>query len=161
MKSVIAIAASEEYPRNGEGSLIETHNGDLTIFCTRFHHGTDDNSEASIWRVVSQDGGCHWSNPEEVLPNQGAINTMSVSLITLNARTLLCVMVKDSAHKSHLEFYQSIDSGLQKWDKVSFFEPKGPEQYIGININIIQVVFIFFEQVDNDGFSLAVFFAVE
>ena len=133
MKSVVAIVASEEYPRNGEGSLIETQNGDLTIFCTRFHRGTDDNSEASIWRVVSRDGGCHWSDPEEVLPNQGAINTMSVSLATLDAGTLLCVMVKDSPHKSHLEFYRSTDSDLKNWNKVSSFEPQGPEQYIGVH----------------------------
>lgn len=130
MVTKIVVPITDEYPRNGEGSLFVHDSGKLSIAFTRFHTGTDDENPASIWLCESSDGGGTWSNPEEIIPNRGRMNTMSTSLLFTESFLLMAVLVKDSTSSSRIEFFAADGDNLRSLRNISSFSH---ECYIGMH----------------------------
>lgn len=130
MTTRILVAETDAYPRNGEGSICGVADDHL-IFCfTRFHGGTDDDDEASVWMCESQDRGRTWSTPALLLENRGARNTMSVSLLPLYGRVLMAVLVKDSPGRSRLQCFELHHQRISDPQMLSSFATTG---YLGFH----------------------------
>ncbi len=88
-QTLLVIEPSKQYPRNSEGDVIELKGGRLMLVYTRFTSGGADNSKADLCARTSADGGKTWSDDRIVVPNEGAENVMSVSIIRLKGDELL------------------------------------------------------------------------
>ncbi|MDH7569773.1 MAG: sialidase family protein, partial [Armatimonadota bacterium] len=69
-------------PRNSEGDFIQLQDGRILFVYTHFTGGGEDHATAHLAGRFSSDGGYTWT-PDDVvvLPNEGAMNVMSVSLL--------------------------------------------------------------------------------
>lgn len=77
---------SADNPRNSEGDFIQLSNGDILFVYTKFTGGGGDHDTAHLASRVSTDGGRTWSSEDEtVVPNEGGMNVMSVSLLRLQS----------------------------------------------------------------------------
>lgn len=97
VRQLLLIEPSDEYPRHSEGAITTFKDGTLCLVYTRFRGGASDASYADLVMRKSSDGGTTWSDDEVLVPNEGAENTMSVSILRLpNGELLLFYLRKDS-----------------------------------------------------------------
>ncbi|MBQ3389101.1 MAG: exo-alpha-sialidase [Thermoguttaceae bacterium] len=84
-------------PRNGEGDFILLKDGTIRYFYTSFRSGNDDFDAADLMYRDSSDGGKTWTGESRLaLPNEGSVNTMSVTVRRLpDGRIALFYLVKD------------------------------------------------------------------
>ena len=85
-------------PRNSEGDFIQLADGRWLLVYTHFYGGESDHAAAYLAGRVSQDNGRTWSAYDTVvLPNEGTMNIMSVSLLRLaDGRIALFYLRKQS-----------------------------------------------------------------
>jgi sialidase-1 len=91
--SVIA-EASEQFPRNSEGSVVRLKNGDLLVAWSAFERDIQDDTEAHIRARISNDDGDTWGEPFVLLENSAAQNTMSVSFLRESSGALLMAVLE-------------------------------------------------------------------
>ena len=110
METLLVIEPSKNQPRNSEGDIIQLKDGRLCLVYTRFTGGTHDNSEGDLAIRTSSDHGQTWSKDRILVPNEGGLNTMSVSTLRLkNGEWLLCYLRKDSTKSCNLFLRRSRD----------------------------------------------------
>jgi len=85
---VLALPASPGNPRNSEGSFVTLKDGRILFAYSRYRgermEDWADHATADIAARVSDDGGRTWSSEDRILvPNEGACNVMSASLLRL------------------------------------------------------------------------------
>ena len=85
-------------PRNTEGDFVRLRDGRLLLAYTKFTGGGSDHAEAHIAGRYSSDGGVTWTGEDVVIvANEGAMNTMSVSLLRLaSGEIAMFYLVKNS-----------------------------------------------------------------
>ena len=85
-------------PRNSEGAFIELRDGRMLFVYSHFSGGGGDDSTACLAARFSRDGGCTWTDKDQVVvPNEGTQNVMSVSLLRLaDGRIALFYLRKNS-----------------------------------------------------------------
>jgi sialidase-1 len=106
-----------EYPRNGEGDMIQLKDGRLLFAWTRFLAGGSDFSPAEIAAMTSADGGKTWSEPYVLQPNVGKTNVMEVGFLRLqNGEILFQYCVKDS-EKTCSAWVRWSDDEAQTWSE--------------------------------------------
>lgn len=94
---VLNLEPTPEHPRNSEGAFVTLADGRLLLCYTQFLGGTADASPARLVARESADGGTTWSEPRELVANEGEANVMSVSLLRLKSgRLALCYLRKNS-----------------------------------------------------------------
>ncbi|MBA7571657.1 hypothetical protein ES708_13423 [subsurface metagenome] len=72
-------------PRNSEGDFIQLKDGRILFIYTHFTGGSGDHACAYLAGRYSSDGGKTWTKEDVIiLPNEGGMNIMSVSLLRLN-----------------------------------------------------------------------------
>ncbi len=83
-KIVLRLEASPDNPRNSEGSFIRLKDKKILFVYTHFTAGAGDHAEAFLAGRYSDDEGKTWTTEDEViLPNEGDMNIMSVSLLRM------------------------------------------------------------------------------
>jgi Neuraminidase (sialidase) len=94
----LVLAPGPGNPRNSEGDFIALKDGRILFVYTHFTGGTGDHAAAHLASRVSPDGGRTWSDRSEtVVPREGKMNAMSVSLLRLkDGRVALFYLVKNS-----------------------------------------------------------------
>lgn len=98
-ETVLSLRPSQGNPRNSEGDFIKLKNGNLLFVYTHYTQGTgSDHDPAYLASRYSEDNGITWSTRDEVvLPNEGGMNVMSVSLLRLqNGAIALFYLRKNS-----------------------------------------------------------------
>lgn len=95
-ETLLEIRSSKEFPRHSEGDIIELKDGRLALVWTRFRGGADDHNAADLAMRVSSDGGKNWSADRILLPSEGKMNVMSVTLRRIKGDILLFYLRKDS-----------------------------------------------------------------
>ena len=85
-------------PRNSEGDFIRLKDGRILFVYTHFTGGAGDNSGAYLAGRYSRDDGKTWTKKDVmILPNEGRMNIMSVSLLRLkNGKIALFYLRKNS-----------------------------------------------------------------
>ena len=75
---------NEENPRNSEGDFIQLKDGRILFVYTHFTGGTGDHAQAHLAGRYSSDDGLTWTKEDVlIVPNEGGMNVMSVSLLRL------------------------------------------------------------------------------
>lgn len=81
---VLTLPPSDNNPRNSEGDFVTLNDGRVLFIYTHFVGGGGDDDAAFLASRSSSDGGRTWTAEDvEVLPNEGGMNIMSVSLLRL------------------------------------------------------------------------------
>jgi len=85
-------------PRNSEGDLIQLNDGRILLVYTHFTAGAGDHANAFLAGRFSSDQGKTWTKEDTtVIPNEGGMNIMSVSLLRLqDGRIALFYLRKNS-----------------------------------------------------------------
>ncbi|HYF01298.1 MAG TPA: sialidase family protein [Planctomycetota bacterium] len=122
-------------PRNSEGDFIPLRDGRLLFVYTRFTgESGSDHAPAHLASRVSSDGGRTWSERDEVVvPREGDMNVMSVSLLRLSKSgdIALVYLRKDSLQKCVALMRRSADDG-RTWSEPVPCMP-GQEGYFVVN----------------------------
>jgi sialidase-1 len=82
---VLKLAPSENNPRNSEGDFVNLKDGRILYIYSRFSgDSSSDHAPATLAGRFSSDGGKTWTKEDEtIIPNEGGMNVMSVSLLRL------------------------------------------------------------------------------
>ncbi len=81
VETVLQLPPGEGNPRNSEGDFLRLNDGRILFVYTHFTGGSGDHAEAYLAGRLSHDDGQTWESEDVlVLPNEGMMNTMSVSL---------------------------------------------------------------------------------
>ncbi len=119
-------------PRNSEGDFIRLKDGRVMLVYSRFTGGGGDHAAATLCSRVSADGGLTWSvEDREVVPKEGAMNVMSVSLLRLQSGELALFYLRKNAEDDCREYLRiSTDEG-QSWSEPTLCIPA--EGYFVVN----------------------------
>jgi hypothetical protein len=130
----LVLAPGPGNPRNSEGDFIVLNDGRVLFVYTHFTGGAGDHAAAHLASRVSTDGGRTWSERSEtVVPREGKMNAMSVSLLRLkDGRVALFYLVKNSTDdcRTHVRF--STDEA-KTWTEPQLCMPE--EGYFVVNNN--------------------------
>ncbi len=107
-------------PRNSEGAFIQLKDGKILFVYSHFTNGSRDEAAAYLAGRFSKDGGKTWTREDQVvIPNEGKLNVMSVSLLRLSdGRIALFYLTKNSLDDCRPVMRLSTDETL------SWSEPK-------------------------------------
>ena len=121
----------EGNPRNSEGDFIQLNDGRI-LFVYGHFGGYGDHTEAYLAGRFSSDDGLTWTDEDvTILPNEGGINVMSVSLLRLQSGEIaLFYLRKDSTQECHLYMRVSTDEA-QTWSEPTPCIPR--EGYFVVN----------------------------
>ncbi|MCC9605608.1 glycoside hydrolase [Blastopirellula sp. JC732] len=112
-KSQVLLPPREGNPRNSEGDFVVLKNGDVLLIYTHFYGGSGDHAQAHLASRISHDGGKTWSQEDKiVVPNEGGLNVMSVSLLRLaDGRIALFYLRKNAQDDCRPHLRHSEDEG--------------------------------------------------
>lgn len=133
-KVVLELPVSEGNPRNTEGDLVGLKDGRHLLIYTRFSGGGSDHDRADLVSRHSPDGGITWSDEEKVVvPNEGGLNVMSVSLLRLqDGRLALFYLEKNALTDCRPVLRFSTDEGAT-WSSVTRIIPDRDTGYFVMN----------------------------
>ncbi|MBN2522838.1 MAG: exo-alpha-sialidase [Bacteroidales bacterium] len=97
--TTLKLMPSENNPRNSEGDFINLKDGRILFIYSHFYgSSSSDHAHAFLAGRFSNDGGRTWTEEDEVIiPNEGGMNVMSVSLLRLqNGDIALFYLQKNS-----------------------------------------------------------------
>jgi len=140
LEVVLELSPGEGNPRNSEGDFIELKDGRLLFIYTRFTGGSGDHAAAYLASRCSLDGGAIWSNEDAVvIPNEGAMNIMSVSLLRLQEDSIaLFYLRKNSEDDCRPILRISRDEGAS-WGPPVACIPQPVGYYVVNNSRVIQL----------------------
>ncbi|MCM4169360.1 hypothetical protein KCTC52924_00572 [Arenibacter antarcticus] len=98
-KKVLALNPGLDNPRNSEGDFITLKDGTIMFIYSKYYgESTSDHAPASLVARYSKDEGDSWSTEDKtIVPNEGGMNVMSVSLLRLqNGEIALFYLLKNS-----------------------------------------------------------------
>lgn len=126
-------------PRNSEGDLIRLRDGRVLLVYTHFTGGDDDHARAHLAGRFSRDGGVTWDGQDTlILPNEGRMNVMSVSLVRLNGgRIAMFYLVKNSATDCRPVLRISSDEGKTWGEPIPIVDKVG--YYVLNNDRVVQL----------------------
>ena len=135
---VLQMDPTPENPRNSEGSFVALRDGRILFAYTRFTGGGGDDDASDIAVISSAADGRTWSEPRILVPNRGAQNTMSVSLLRLaDGRCALVYLVKNGFHDCRPRFLTSEDEGAT-WSEPVLAIP-APGYFVVNNDRLVQL----------------------
>lgn len=110
---VLELPPSKSNPRNSEGSFATLKDGRILFVYTYFTGGGGDHDSAHLAGRYSADGGRTWTAEDSVIvPNEGGMNVMSVSLLRLkNDALALFYLLKNSERDCRPVMRLSRDEG--------------------------------------------------
>lgn len=139
LEYVLNIEPGPGNPRNSEGDFVQLRGGRLLFVYTHFTGSASDFGEAHLAGRFSADGGRTWSAEDTlILPNEGGINTMSVSLLRLQDGGIgLFYLRKNSRADCRLYMRRSRDEASSWSEPVLCIEPVG--YYVVNNDRVLQL----------------------
>ena len=98
-KTVLVLPPSENNPRNSEGDFITLHGGRLLFIYSHYTGGSSsDHAPAFLAGRYSEDGGKNWTTKDEIIvPNEGGMNVMSVSLLRLQNNNIALFYIRKNS----------------------------------------------------------------
>jgi len=127
-------------PRNSEGGFVTLTDGSIFFAYSRYRGSSgSDHGTADIAARVSRDGGRTWTSRDRVIvPNEGACNVMSVSMLRLqDGRIALFYARKNSFRDCRLQLRTSSDEGAT-WSEPTPCIP-APGYFVVNNDRIVQL----------------------
>lgn len=114
-------------PRNSEGDFIQLNDGRLLFVYTHFTGGAGDHASAYLAGRYSSDGGKTWTNEDVMmLPNEGGMNIMSVSMLRLVNGDLALFYLRKNSETDCIPFLRISKDEAQTWSEpIRCIEKKG------------------------------------
>jgi len=126
-ETVLRLTPGTDNPRNSEGSFITLNDGRILFVYSHYTgNSAGDHSPAYLAGRYSADGGKTWTREDEIiLPNEGGMNVMSVSLLRLkNGNIALFYLRKNSTSDCIPQMRISKDEAKSWSDPVSVITDK-------------------------------------
>jgi hypothetical protein len=140
---VLDLPASPGNPRNSEGSFVTLKDGRIVFAYSRYRgkriDDWADHATADIAARISDDGGRTWSPDDRILvPNEGACNVMSASLLRLrDGRIGLFYLRKNGIRDCRLWMRTSADEAAT-WTEPVLCIP-APGYFVVNNDRVVQI----------------------
>lgn len=107
-----------ENPRNSEGDFILLKDGRILFIYTHFTSGSGDHASAHLAGRYSDDKGKTWSKTDEIiLPNEGGMNIMSVSLLRLQNGNIALFYLKKNSETDCIPYMRISYDEAKTWGK--------------------------------------------
>lgn len=128
-------------PRNSEGDFVQLADGRWLFVYTHFDGGDNDHAAAHLAGRFSADGGQTWTHEDVVvLPNEGEMNTMSVSLLRLLDGRLALFYLRKHALGDCRPYLRTSDDEAKTWSNpVEIIPPTEIGYYVVNNDRVIQL----------------------
>lgn len=115
---VLRLEPGEGNPRNSEGDFIQLNDGRILFIYTRFTGGAGDHANAHLVSRVSFDKGRTWSKRDvEVVPNEAAMNVMSVSLLRLNDGRIALFYLRKNSVSDCIPYMRISENEATTWSE--------------------------------------------
>jgi sialidase-1 len=111
----VVIPSTGEYPRNGEGDLIELKDHSLLLVYTRFIKGGGDFDNADIVGRISKDGGKTWGADYVIQVDDAPFNVMSCSLTRMKSGELLLSYLRVNSYSDCRTVVRSSSDEGKTW----------------------------------------------
>ena len=134
VQKTVLLPPGPNNPRNSEGDFIVLNDGRVMFVYTHFTGGAGDHAAAHLATRFSGDGGKTWSGEDVVVvPNEGELNVMSVSLLRLDdGRIALFYLQKNSTKDCRPLLRLSNDEG-RTWSTPTQVIPETERDYYVLN----------------------------
>jgi sialidase-1 len=105
-------------PRNSEGDFIQLKDGRLLFIYTHFTGGPGDHASAYLAGRFSKDGGETWTEEDTIiLPNEGSMNIMSVSLLRLASGEVALLYLRKNSESDCIPFMRISTDEAATWSE--------------------------------------------
>jgi len=105
-------------PRNSEGDFVQLKDGRVLFVYTHFTEGAGDHSGAHLAGRYSSDGGLTWTAQDTViLPNEGTMNVMSVSLLRLESGEIALFYLRKNSTEDCIPCMRVSADEAQTWSE--------------------------------------------
>ena len=140
VERVLDLPPGPDNPRNSEGAFLRLKDGRILFVYTKFTGGGGDHDTAFLAGRVSADGGKTWTGEDAVvLPNEGGMNIMSVSLLRMGRGDIgLFYLRKNSEQDCRPYLRVSSDEGAT-WSEPRCIVESPVSYYVVNNDRIIRL----------------------
>lgn len=113
-------------PRNSEGAFLKLKDGRILFVYSHFTGGGGDNSAAYLAARYSSDGGRTWTEEDRVVvPNEGGMNVMSVSLLRMKSGAIGLVYLRKNGTDDCRPYLRTSTDEGETWSEPHLcIEPK-------------------------------------
>jgi len=128
-------------PRNSEGDFVKLRDGRVLFIYSHFTDGSRDFASAHLAGRYSEDGGRTWTDEDVlVLPNEGDMNVMSVSLLRLqDGRIALFYLRKNGLADCRPVMRVSTDEARTWSDPIDIIADEDADYYVLNNDRVVQL----------------------
>ncbi len=114
----LRLEPGEGNPRNSEGDFIPLKDGRILFVYSHFTDGSGDNAGAYLAGRFSNDKGKTWSkNDVTILPNEGGMNVMSVSLLRLRSGELALFYLRKNSETDCIPYMRTSTDEAKTWSE--------------------------------------------
>jgi len=140
VERVLTLPPGENNPRNSEGDFIKLNDGCVLFIYTHFTGGGGDHDAAFLASRSSSDGGRTWSAADvEVLPNEGGMNIMSVSLLRLSNGSIALFYLRKNAEDDCRPLMRISTDEAKTWSSPVECIPEPVGYYVVNNDRVVQL----------------------
>ena len=140
VEQVLTLAPGDGNPRNSEGDFIQLEDGRVLFVYTHFTGGGGDHSTAHLAGRYSSDGGRTWTNEDAViLPNEGGMNVMSVSLLRLEGDPIALFYLRKNATDDCRPIVRFSTDDAKTWSEPTLCIDEPVGYYVVNNDRVIQL----------------------
>lgn len=136
---VLRLEPSENNPRNSEGDFVQLKDGRILFIYTKFTGGSGDHAQAHLASRFSNDKGITWSKEDvEVIPNEGTMNIMSVSLLRLSENEIALFYLRKNSETDCIPFMRISSDEGKTWGLATQCIDE-PGYYVMNNSRVVQL----------------------
>jgi len=136
----LRLEPSNDNPRNSEGDFIQLNDGRILFIYSHFTSGSGDNSSAYLAGRYSSDGGKTWSSEDvKILPNEGGMNVMSVSLIRLDKNKIALFYLRKNSETDCIPLMRVSNDEAKTWSEAKECITDVPGYYVMNNDRVIKL----------------------
>ena len=116
-KMVLRLPPSENNPRNSEGDFINLKDGRILFVYSHYTgESGSDHAPAYLAGRYSSDGGETWTDSDEIiLPNEGGLNVMSVSLLRLQNGDIALFYLRKNSTEDCIPMMRISEDEAKSW----------------------------------------------
>ena len=130
----LALPPSKNNPRNSEGDFIRLKDGRILFVYTHFTGGGGDHSKAHLAGRFSSDEGKTWTDEDVVvIPYEGGLNNMSVSLLRLQDGRIALFYMRKQALTDCRPYLRFSDDEGKTWSDPVVCVPDSDMGYYVLN----------------------------
>src|SRR5690606_33162139 len=122
---------SENNPRNSEGDFVTLKDGTVMFVYSKYvGESSSDHAPASLAARYSTDGGVTWTSEDQIIvPNEGGMNVMSVTLLRLQNGDIALFYLRKNSTEDCIPMLRISKDEAKTWseaipcitDKVGYF----------------------------------------